>query len=309
MDANARYNQLIQDLRMELRPQREWGDGKGLYLVVGHFFNGLACGSWLFSLIFEQSAGLLAAYLLGIIGGVTHLMFLGRPARFWRMVRQQKTAWVSRGFLGLSLFLSGATLYLLPIYLPGVLWSADSLLSTIGYGAALLGMIGIMGYMGFVYTASKAVPFWNSPLHPALYVSYSLRGGVAVLFVTTWLVPPVKDLTSTLLPLWGGITAVVGLLFALEIHGALTGGNEAARRSVRDLLAGRVSGYFYVGTLALGLVVPAYFMYAGMSGTTATGLMAMLGLTSAGGDFFMKFSTLRAGVFLPVWTHMSHQRR
>lgn len=308
MDANAKYQQLIQDLRMELRPQREWGDGKGLWLVIGHFVVGIASGAWLFSLIFDQPAGLAAAYLLGIIGGITHLMFLGRPKRFWRMVKQQKTAWVSRGFLGLSLFLSGATIYLVPIYLPGVLWSASSLLSTIGYVAAMLGMIGIMGYMGFVYTASKAVPFWNSPLHPALYVTYSLRGGVAALFVTSWLVPPAKDLTPVLLPLWGGITTIVGLLFALEIHGALTSGSEAARRSVHDLLAGRVSGYFYVGTLALGLVVPAYLMYSGMSGAASTGLMAILGVTSAVGDFFMKFSTLRAGVFLPVWTHLSHQR-
>lgn len=309
MDANAKYTQLIQDLRKELRPQREWSEGKGLYLVIGHFFNGLACGSWLFSLIFNQPAGLAAAYLLGIIGGITHLMFLGRPARFWRMVRKQKTAWVSRGFLGLSLFLAGATAYLVPIFLPGILWSETSLLSSIGYVAAMLGMIGIMGYMGFVYTASKAVPFWNSPLHPALYVSYSLRGGVAVLFVSSWLVPPAKDLTPILLPLWGGITALVILLFTLEIHGALTSGNEAARRSVHDLLAGRVSAYFYVGTLAMGLIVPAYLMYSGMSGAVTTGLMALLGVTSAVGDFFMKFSTLRAGVFLPVWTHLSHQRR
>ena len=309
MDANAKYQQLIQDLRLDLRPQREWGDGKGLYLVVGHFFNGLACGAWLFSLLFDQPVGLAAAYLLGIVGGVTHLMFLGRPGRFWRMVKQVKTAWVSRGFLGLSLFLGGATLYLVPIYLPGLLWSAGSLLSTLGYVAALLGMIGIMGYMGFVYVASKAIPFWNSPLHPALYVTYSLRGGVAVLFVTSWLVPPAKDLTAVLLPLWGGITAVVALLFALEIHGALHGGNEAARRSVHDLLAGRVSGYFYVGTLAMGLVIPACLMYSGLSGATTMGLMAVLGLTSALGDFFMKLSTLRAGVFLPVWTHLSHQRR
>lgn len=308
MDANAKYHQLLQDLRLDLRPQREWGEGKGLYLVIGHFVVGIASGAWLFSLIFAQPAGLLAAYLLAIVGGITHLMFLGRPARFWRMVRQQRSSWVSRGFLGLSLFLGGATLYLVPIYLPGVLWSEGSLLATLGYVAALLGMVGIMGYMGFVYTSSKAVPFWNSPLHPALYVTYSLRGGVAALFVTGWLAPT-RDLTATLLPLWGAITAVVILLFALEIHGALTGGNDAARRSVRDLLAGRVSAYFYVGTLALGLVVPAYLMLSGLSGATSMGLMALLGVSSAVGDFFMKFSTLRAGVYLPVWTHLSHQRR
>ena len=46
------------------------------------------------------------------------------------------------------------------------------------------------------------------------------------------------------------------VLFALEIQGALTGGNAAARRSVREMLAGRVAVYFYGGTLLIGLVVP-----------------------------------------------------
>ncbi|MDP3668804.1 MAG: NrfD/PsrC family molybdoenzyme membrane anchor subunit [Telluria sp.] len=307
--AKRKYEQLIKDLRADLRPQRTWGEGRGIFLVVGHFVVGIASGAWLFSLIFAQPAGLAAAFLLGMIGGLAHLGFLGRPSRFWRMVRQVRTSWVSRGFVGLSLFLAGAPLYLAPIYLPGVLWDAGSLAATVGYGAALTGMVVLMGYMGFVYTSSKAIPFWNSPLHPALYVAYSLRGGVAALFVTASLVGSAGELPAILLPLWGGITGVVILLFGLEIHGALTSGNEAARRSVHELLAGRVSGYFYVGTLALGLLVPAYLMFSGLSGTLSIGTMALLGVTSAVGDFFMKLSTLRAGVFLPVWTPISPQRR
>ena len=51
-------------------------------------------------------------------------------------------------------------------------------------------------------------------------------------------------------------TLVVILLFTLEIQGALTSGNEAARRSVVELLAGRVAIYFYGGTLLAGLIVP-----------------------------------------------------
>lgn len=310
MDTRAKkYEQMIRDLRMDLRPQRDWGEGKGLFLVIGHFVVGIAAGAWFFSLLFEQTAGLAAALVLAAIGGIAHLGFLGRPGRFWRMVRRVRTSWVSRGFVGLSLFLLGAPLYLVPIYLPGVLWNEGSSLATAGYVAALVGMIVLMGYMGFVYTASKAIPFWNSPLHPVLYVAYALRGGVAVLFVTAWLVGSDRDFPTALLPLWGGITAAVILLFALEIHGALTSGNEAARRSVYDLLAGRVAGYFYGGTLALGLLVPAYLMFTGMSVALSTGLMALLGITSGLGDFFMKYSTIRAGVLIPVWMHLSPLRK
>lgn len=308
MDSRAKYEQLLQDLRTDLRPQREWGEGRGIFLVIGHFVVGIAAGAWLFSLLFEQPAGLVAAYLLAALGGGAHLGFLGHPKRFWRMASRVRTSWISRGFVGLSLFLGGASLYLLPIHLPGVLWDAGSWLATLGYLAALSGMLVLIGYMGFVYTSAKAIPFWNSPLHPALYVAHALRGGVAALFVTAWLTGSGDDLPAALLPLWGGITAVVILFVGLEIHGALTGGNEAARRSVHELLAGRVAGYFYGGTLALGLLVPAYLMLSGLSEALSIGLMALLGVTSAVGDFFMKYSTLRAGVRLPVWTHLSPQK-
>lgn len=308
MHAQAKYEQLIQDLRLELRPQREWGEGRGIFLVIGHFVVGVAAGTWLFALLFAQPAGLLAALLLAVIGGVAHLGFLGRPDRFWRMATRVRTSWISRGFVGLSLFLGGAVLYLLPRYWPGGAWGEGSPLAAVGYVLALLGMVILMGYMGFVYTSAKAIPFWNSPLHPALYVAYALRGGVAALFVTGWLVNPGGSLPAVLLPLWGGITGVVALFFALELHGALTSGNDAARRSVHELLAGRLAGYFYGGTLVLGVVVPAYLMFAGGAGPLATGLMAILGVTSAVGDFFMKYATIRAGVRLPVWTHLTPQR-
>ena len=45
-------------------------------------------------------------------------------------------------------------------------------------------MVVLIVYMGFVYTASKGIPFWNSPLHPVLYMAYALRGGIAALLVT-----------------------------------------------------------------------------------------------------------------------------
>ena len=53
----AKYEQMIQDLRVQLRPQREWGEGRGLFLVIGHFLNGIAGGAWLMSLVFDNLAG------------------------------------------------------------------------------------------------------------------------------------------------------------------------------------------------------------------------------------------------------------
>jgi formate-dependent nitrite reductase membrane component NrfD len=301
----AKYHQLIQDLRTELRPQREWSQGRGIFMVIGHFVVGVAGGTWLFSLLYGSRLGLSLGFALGGLGGVLHLANLGHPGRAWKMALQFRRSWISRGFFGLSLFLAGGFLYLGPLWLPGVLWSADSVIAGAGKVMSIVGMVIIIGYMGFVYTASKGIPFWNSPLHPALYVAYALRGGIAGLLLAQAVGGEWPASMNDLLLLWSGITAIVTLLFGLEVHGALTSGNAAARRSVHELFVGGGAIYFYGGTLLLGLLIPAWLVWTGLSGPMSAGAMTLLALASAIGDFFMKYSTIRAGIYLPVWTPLA----
>lgn len=304
----AKYDQLIQDLRTDLRPQREWSEGRGIFMVIGHFVVGVAGGTWLFSLIYGNRTGLALAFVLGALGGLMHLANLGHPGRAWKMMLKFKRSWISRGFFGLSFFLIGGFLYLVPRFLPGVLWGADSVLAGLGNVLAILGMLTIIGYMGFVYTASKGIPFWNSPLHPALYITYALRGGIAGLLLALALGGGSGPSITNLLWLWTGVTAVVILFFGLEVHGALTSGNAAAQRSVHELFNGSVAIHFYGGTLLLGLVVPAALAWSGISGAMSLAAMVLLALASAFGDFFMKYSTIRAGVFLPIWSTLAPRR-
>jgi len=299
-EISAKYERLIQDLRQDFRPQREWGEGRGLFLVVGHFLVGVAAGAWLFGLAFSDIAGLAIAFLLAGAGGIAHLAFLGRPERFWKMAWHVRTSWISRGFVGLTLFLVGAALYLPPRLLAAWPWDQASWLAQAGWLLAAAGMVVLIGYMGFVYTASKGIPFWNSPLHPILYVAYALRGGAATLLVATALFgAPDGATTERLIAIWIAITALVAAMFGLEIYGALVSGNVAARRSVHDLLAGRLAAAFYGGTLLIGLIVPV-MLIGGRLAPLNLGVLAVIGLCSTLGDFFMKYTSIRAGVYLPL---------
>ena len=56
---------------------------------------------------------------------------------------------------------------------------------------------------------------------------------------------------------------------------------------------------FYGGTLLIGLLVPAALASAQIA-PLGLGVLAAIGLFSALGDFFMKYSTIRAGVYLPL---------
>jgi formate-dependent nitrite reductase membrane component NrfD len=297
-----RYDQLIADLRSDYRPQREWGEGRGVLMVIGHFLVGIAGGTWLMASIYGVIAGLVVAYVLAALGAIAHLAFLGRPERALGMMRHFRTSWISRGFVGLTLFLIGGGVYLAVLLLAAD--SAAGPVARIGQAIAAVGTVVIIGYMGFCYTASKAIPFWHSPLHPALYIAFAFRGGIAALLAIGAATGAAAG--KGLLEMWIGVTAVVALFFALEIQGAWAGGNVAARWSVRDILAGRLALLFYGGTLALGLIVPLALLAA--SAAPSPVAMALVGLASAAGDFFMKLSTVRAGVYLPLVIPARRQR-
>jgi formate-dependent nitrite reductase membrane component NrfD len=294
---SARYEQLIQDLKADFRPQREWIERQGLYLIVGHFLSGVAAGAWLFSLIFNFPAGLVVSFVLAAVSGLAHLAFLGRPERFWKMWHA-KTSWIGRGFVGLTLFMLGGALYLPPFVFPDISWGSGSFVAKIGYGLALAGMIILLLYKGFVYASSKGVPFWTSPILPALYVAYGLRGGVAtLLLLALFQGGNLNGWDLGLLELWIGMSAAVMILFYLAV---MSGSNPVARRSVKELLGGRVALAFYGGTLAVGLLVPIIIGLLGLATSLSLGAVAVIGIASVTGDFFVKYTIAKAGVYIPL---------
>ena len=288
-----RYETLLADLKADYRPQREWSEGRGLFLIVGHFLVGVAGGSWVYGWFLDFTPALVAAFLLAGAGGLAHLANLAHPERFWRMMVRVRTSWVARGYWGLNLFLVGCVLALPPRVLPGLEGWAVSPVAGFGEALAWIGALVMIGYMGFVYSASKAIPFWNSSLHPVLYVAYALRGGAgAVLVLGPWFGG--VDPAAGLLQSWLAITALVVGLWAVEIVTVESSGEDAAKRSIHELFRGR-----YGGILAVGLVVPA-FLTSGVALPLTATTLALIGLTSIAGDLYMKLSSVKAGIHMPI---------
>ena len=242
--SSRRYVQHIADLSSDYRPQREWGEGRGILMVVGHFLVGIAGGAWVMGALYGSIAAQAVAVGLGVLGAFAHLAFLGKPARAFGMMRRVRTSWIARGFVGLSLFLIGGSAYLASWWL-GSDAGALRWLSRIANPIAWVGALTIIGYMGFCYTASKAVPFWHSPLHPAIYIAYAARGGIAALLLVAAVSGAQPE--PQLLYLWVGVTAIVVLFFVLEIQGgarwrerrgAMVRARHARRAACADLLRG-----------------------------------------------------------------------
>lgn len=286
--ADTTYDQLLSDLGQTFRPQRQWVEGRGLYLIIGHFLSGVGAGTWLFSLWFGYQPGLLLAIVAVGLAGVAHLRFLGRPGRFWKMFRA-RTSWIARGFLGMNLFLPGAVLYVL---------HPSGVLGWLFLALSLVGMAILIIYKGNVYAASKGVPFWNSPVLPILYATYAIRGGVALLLVALPFTRTVSDAKLIgIIELWVAVSAAVMLGFYV---GVMRQTSVAARRSVFELTRGRAAGAFYLGTVGAGLAVPILLGVAGFASPLSRIVLAIVGMSSLVGDFFAKYTIAKAGIYLPL---------
>ena len=206
-------------------------------------------------------------------------------------MKRPQSSWISRGLWGIGIFLVSGTSYLL-------IDPEETLLSRSLLGISLVGMAIILLYEGFVYAASRAIPFWNTRLIPVLYVAYGLRGGLALLLVAASLGSRITGIDAMeTIKLWVVVSTAV-LILLLLLYANHVGG--AARHSVRELVAGRVSLAFYGGTIAVGIVVP--LALGATDGLAGFGLpvIGIIGAASLIGDFYVKFCIVKAGIYAPL---------
>lgn len=264
-----------------------------MLIVVAHFFSGVGAGAWLWSVFFDYPLGrALASVTVVVFSGIAHMAFLGRWERFWRMLRRPHQSWISRGIWGIGIFTIGAFGTQVPAL-------GDSAAGPLLLGLSLFGAVAILCYEGFVYAASKGIPFWHTKLLPVLYIAYGLRGGAALLLVAPVFAGASFDVAVLeVIKLWVVVsTAVLILLYLLASSRA--GG--AARVSVKHLVAGHISPAFYGGTVLAGIVIPLALA------ATPTGLglpelavLAAMGVASLVGDFYVKYCIVKAGVYVPT---------
>ena len=292
------FDKIHEDLWNPLRPQREWIEKRGLLLVLGHFFSGIGAGTWFISWLNDYIPGLVISILVvAIASGGAHLAFLGHPLRFWRMVTCPQSSWISRGLISMGVFIPFATLH---AFLKGFdLWGRSPVIDGVVFSLAFLGMAGIMAYKGFVYAVSRAIPFWNNPILPFLYIAYALRGGAAVVLLAIAIAGTGSlDIRFVeLVKFWVVVSTGVLILFYLSV--ALNGG-IAANRSTLELLFGRVSLAFYVGLVLAGILIPIALGIWGYFGELGRPLLALISISSLIGDFYVKYCINKAGIYVPI---------
>lgn len=143
------------------------GAGLGLGAVIGLF--GIPDGSALLP-AFPLAPAAAAAIALASAGLVCSLFHLRRPLRAWRALSQWRSSWLSReGILAIAALAALAAQALVNSAYP-----AGG--SAIGFIAFLLCALAVFA-TSMIYAQLRAVPAWNTPLTPVLYLAFAAAGG------------------------------------------------------------------------------------------------------------------------------------
>ncbi len=278
--------------------QTEWVEKRGFFLVLAFFLGGLGTGLYLVSLYLDFYIGLVTGFLIVLVGkSAAHIIYLGRPWRFWRGFLRPQTSWISRGLLAIALFVVAVGLQLAPTlpqlyWLP---WTADNLAIRV---FAIIGAIALMAYTGFALGVVKGIRSWNTSMMPVLFIAYSILGGAGLALGMLSGIKSAVDLALVETMTTWLLIIVAGLMgIYLWVTYNTT---PAGKKSVVELIRGRVSLYFLVGVVALGLVIPLGVASYALISEVPTVVIAVASACELIGGFSMRYSILKAGVYAPL---------
>jgi formate-dependent nitrite reductase membrane component NrfD len=272
--------------------RQEWWS----WLIGSAFFFGeIGAGLFLFALIIDYWPGMLVGYLIVNVGkNGAHLMYLGRPERFWRAAMRPDRSWIARGIWATGIFMGCGFVVLFPQF-AAPWWVPGEQLLTAAAVVAGASALFIMFYDGFVMNASPAIPFWHSHLLPLLCLSYAALGG--------------STLTITMLRM-DGIPVPEALLvveyFFLFFNLLLLGFylfhtsrmHPTARESVRLLLRGAYAFTFLGLVLIVGLFGAFTFSMIHKL-TDWNAIITVIALCELTGSFALLMVLLKSGLLAP----------
>ena len=284
------------DWMAKYTPQTEWIERRGVLLWLAFFFIELGAGIFFIASFFDNLQAMFTGWLVcAILGGGFHLIFLGKPARFWRIVFSSgwQTSWISRGLIFVSLFL-----ILGLVHLALVQWSEPS--------TALLVIIDIFAFLtiiygGFAMNYVNGIPLWNTALLPVLYVISGLWGGAEVVLGVTMATGEISSVIAIeewIRILLMGYVILIPVYLLSTRYTSVTG-----QASVRYMLLGKWSPVFWIIVVLVGVGVPvAAIISSYVMGLEATPRVFLYIAIFSGliGDLAVRNLILRCGLYSPL---------
>jgi formate-dependent nitrite reductase membrane component NrfD len=280
-------------------PQTEWIERRGLLVWIAEAFSSLGAGLYLISLFYNSLLGMFLAWLIIIfLKMLPHLIYLGKPLRFWRAIppftRAWRTSWISRGLFFSTLFIIFAFIQLvLTRFSPGTGWEI-----------AFKVMAGITSffvsiYSGFAMNYCRSVPFWNSALLPLVFLFAGIADGLALIMAVgmydTRVNITAAEAASRLL-------LIINIIIIATYLWKAAYTSKTARYSAMLLLRGSLALTFWAGVIAFGIIIPLAISVSGYFVSEAPmPLLITAIILHTLGTFALKYCLLKAGIHNPVF--------
>ena len=274
--------------------QTEWIERRGLFLWIAFYAGGLGGGLYLVSLYFNSLWGMLVSWLIiAVIKGGTHLIYLGKPLRFWRIVTRPQTSWLARGFIFVMLFVGlGGIQMLLTQWMPG---SAAEIVFKVLAGITAFG---VTLYTGIILKNIKGVPFWNSALLPLLFVLCGVLGGFGLSVIIALNGGDINLAAAETGSRW----LLIANALAIGIYLWQASMKEAtSKQSVLEQLRGHSAPVFWIGIVILGIVIPLAIALTGLMVKDMSSVILIVGVVcEIIGGLALRYCILKAGAYKPL---------
>jgi formate-dependent nitrite reductase membrane component NrfD len=287
-------NEKPYDFMVKPQQQKDWIDGRGNFIAFAFFLGGIAGGLFLVSAYFDNLLGIFIAFLLTGLMGLSYMIHLTHPMRFWRMMRKPGTSWIARGFTFIMLF--GFFTIITMILMQ---WAPDATAAITTF-KILAGIFAFAQsiYTGFAVSYVSAIKVWNTAIVPVLFVTCGLTGGMAILLAV------MMGQNSGDIATLENIIRVVLIALAIIIGVYLwntTYSSTNARDAIKRLIGGSLAPLFWVGVFLFGIVIPVVISLATIgSAEPAAGLMITAVVSEIIGGLALRFAVLKAGVYQPL---------
>ena len=282
------------EFMVKYQQQKDWIDGRGNFIAFAFFLGGISGGLFLASAYFDNLLGMFVSWLLAGAMGVSYMIHLTHPLRFWRMMRKPGTSWIARGFTFILLFIGFTTLVLiLRQWAP----EATGAITTFKVLAGIFAFAQSI-YTGFAVSYVSAIKVWNSAIVPVLFVTCGLTGGLAILLAI------LMGQDSSQIVTLENIIRVVLIALAVIIGVYLwntTYSSSSAKDAVKRLIGGSLAPLFWIGVFLFGIVIPVVISLATI-GThePSSGLLITAVVAEIIGGLALRFAILKAGVYQPL---------
>jgi formate-dependent nitrite reductase membrane component NrfD len=274
--------------------QTEWIDRRGIFLWIAFYAGGLGGGLYLVSLYFNSLWGMFISWLIiAVIKGGAHLLYLGKPLRFWRIITRPNTSWLARGIIFVFAFIAFAAIQLAFSYwLPGS--AGEIAFKALGGIAALA----VMVYTGFVLNSVKSVPFWNSTLLPLLFVLCGILGGFGLSVIIALNGGNIQLSAAETGSRW---LLVINALFIVVYLWTAANREATGKKSVMEQMRGNLAPVFWAGIVLLGIVIPLTIAFISlMTGGVSPALLITGVVCEIIGGLALRYCVLKAGAYKPL---------